>query len=423
MVGQGRSSTGVGNPRRLIDSDLSEVVRREGGRVLATLIRQFGSLDLAEDAVQDAVVKALEKWPEIGVPTNPGAWLTTAAKNAALDQIRRSTKRGPKEEEAATMLGPHRTDTPESVVDDDLLRLVFTCCHPALNRDAQVALSLKTLCGLTTGEIAACFMTSEATMAQRLVRAKRKIGVAHIPYRVPPDDELADRLTAVLNVIYLLFTEAHHSSSDGAVYRIDLAEEALYLGRTLYQLIPNNSAIAGLLSLMLATHARRAARVDSNGDVVLLADQDRSQWDHGAIAEADRVLNQSLTNPLSDSPVHSYQLQAAIACVHGLANTPEETDWQEITLLYDRLLETHPTAVVAVNRAVAIGEFAGAAKGLLALNGIDGVEGWHLYHAARAEFLKRMDNRQEARREYELALEAQPGPADRRFLLSRLEEI
>ena len=347
----------------MVDAELAEVVRREGGRVLATLTRHLGSLDLAEEAVQDAALKALERWPESGVPANPGAWLTTTAKNAAVDQIRRNTARAPKEVEAVLM-------TIDQASGEDLLRLIFTCCHPSLGQQTQVALALRTLCGLSTAEIASAYLVPESTMAQRLVRAKRKIAGAHIPYRVPSDDELPERLDGAMSVVYLLFTEAHHSASDESVYRIDLAEEALYLGRTLYQLIPHNSAVAGLLALMLATHARRAARVDRHGELILLADQDRASWDHESIAEADRILNHSLSNPLRDTPVHPYQLQAAIACVHGLANTPGETDWQEIALLYDRLLEMQPTAVVAVNRAAAIGEYRGPAEGLAALDAV-----------------------------------------------------
>ncbi len=403
----------------MIRDDLAESVRREGGRVLATLTRQFGSLDLAEEAVQDAVVRALEKWPDSGVPANPAGWLTTTAKNAARDRLRRSNKRGFKEEEAATMLMPPRAVHTESVVRDDLLRLIFTCCHPSLNLDAQVALSLRTLCGLTTSEIAAAFMVPESTMAQRLVRAKRKIAIAHIPYRVPPDEELGERVAAVLSVIYVLFTEAHHSSSSENPYRVDLAEEAIYLGRLVTGLIPEKPAAAGLLALMLATHARRASRVDERGDLVLMADQNRDLWDHDAISEADRLLNQALLMGAPDP----YQLQAAISCVHGLAPTAEGTDWQEIVLLYDRLYEMQPTAVVAVNRAVALAELEGDEAGQMALETIEGVEHWHLYHAARAELFRRMGSLSEARGAYERALMCNPGPSDARFLEARLASL
>ena len=398
-------------------NELAEVVRREGGRVLATLTRHLGSLDLAEDAVQDAVVRALEKWPAAGVPDNPGAWLTTTAKNAALDRIRRESRRGAKEELA--MPTPPDTDEDESLVADDLLRLLFTCCHPTLNQDAQAALALRTVCGLTTTEIASAFLVPESTMAQRLVRAKRKIAGAHIPYRVPPDDELPSRLDGVLTTIYLLFTEAHHSSSQADVYRVDLAEEALYLAGALLELMPAHPAVSGLLALMMANHARRSTRVDADGDLILLADQDRQMWDHGLLSEADRILNKSLEN----GAPHPFQVQAAIALVHGLAPTYEETDWQEIELLYDRLLELTPTTAVEVNRAVAIGEHQGPAAGLAALDEISGAESWHLYHSARADMLRRMNRIAESAAAYEQALQCEPGPGDRRFLESRIGEL
>ncbi len=404
----------MGDSRGL--NELTEVVRREGGRVLATLTRHLGSLDLAEDAVQDAVVKALEKWPTIGTPDNPAAWLTTTAKNAALDRIRRESRRRPKEE---LTMPPGTSWSDESLVADDLLRLLFTCCHPTLNREAQAALALRTLCGLTTAEIAAAFLVPEPTMAQRIVRAKRKIAGAGIPYRVPPDEDLPHRVEGVLTTIYLLFTEAHHSSTQPTAYRVDLADEAIYLGRTLHELLPDNNAVAGLLALMLATHARRQARVDEAGDLVLLADQDRTRWDRDAIGEADRILNNSLAGSLP----HPYQLQAAIACVHGLSPSYRETDWQEIRLLYDRLIELQPTAVVAVNRAVAVAEDQGPAAGLAELERVHGVDKWHLYHSARAELLARLGLEEQARRSYRTALACEPGPADRRFIERRLERL
>lgn len=403
----------------MIGDDLSETVRREGGRVLATLARQFGSLDVAEEAVQDAVVRALETWPAAGIPQNPAGWLTTTAKNAARDRLRRTSKRGFKEEQAATMLMPPRAVHTDSVLRDDLLRLIFTCCHPALNQDAQVALSLRTICGLTTAEIAAAFMVAESTMAQRLVRAKKKIALARIPYRVPPDTELRERTAAVLNVIYLLFTEAHHSSSSDELYRIDLAEEAIYLGRMVSELMPDSAPALGLLALMLATHARRSGRMDENGIPVLMADQNRDLWDHDAIAEADELLNRALLLGAPDP----YQLQAAIACVHGLATTPDETDWQEIVLLYDRLFELQPTPVVAVNRAIALAESEGDEAGWQALQSVVGIDHWHFFHAARAELLRRMGDSIGARTAYEQALNCRPGPTDARFLEDRLSSL
>ncbi len=398
---------------------IAEIVRTEGGQVLATLIRRLGSIDLAEDAVQDAVVRALERWPVDGVPDNPGAWLTTTARNAALDRLRREARRTPKEEAAMAGLESDPPEPVDSVVRDDLLRLLFTCCHPALNPDARVALALRTLCGLTTPEIAAAFLVPEATMAQRIVRAKRKIAGANIPYRVPADHELPDRLGAVLAVVYLVFTEAHHSSSSVAPVRVELADEAIRLGRLMVELMPDVPECVGLLALMLATHARRDARTDAAGELVLLADQDRTRWDHDAIAEADTLL----TGALRRRDVGPYQLQAAIACLHGTASTWDDTDWHQIAELYGHLEAIAPSVAVAVNRAVAVAEADGAEAGLALLDDIAGAERWHLFHSARGGLLRRLGRTDEAIVAYRAALACDPNPSDRVFLERSVAEL
>ncbi len=403
------------------DRALAEVVRVEGAKVLATLTRTLGSLDLAEDAVQDAALRALERWPRDGLPTNPAAWLTTTARNAALDHIRREGRRAPREEAAMGLLeGRDDHAAPEpSAVRDDQLRMLFTCCHPALSPEARIALSLRTLGGLTTPEIAAAFLVPEATMAQRIVRAKRKIATARIPYRVPADHELPDRLPAVLAVVYVVFTEAHASSSDGALVRVDLAEEAIRLARLLVELMPDVPECAGLLALLLATHARRRTRLDADGEVVLLADADRSLWDHVAIAEADGILRTALARR-DPGP---YQLQAAIACLHGTAASEAETDWPQIAELYGLLESQQPSPVVRCNRAVAVAKAVGPAAGLAVLDGVEGLERWHRYHATRGELLRWAGIPAEAADAYRAALACDPPPVDERYLRARLTEV
>ena len=385
-------------------------------------MRRLGDIDLAEDAVQDAVLRALEAWPRQGVPDNPGAWLTVASRNAAMDRLRRDSNRGPKEEAAMGLLDSEQPPPPDpSMIRDDQLRLIFTCCHPALNPDARVALALRTLCGLTTSEIAAAFLVPEPTMAQRLVRAKRKIAAANIPYRVPRDHELPDRVPAVLALVYVVFTEAHHPSSAtaGGIVRVDLATEAIRLGRLLVELMPDVPEGRGLLALMLATHARTAARVDASGHLVLLDDQDRTLWDHDAIAEAASLV-ESCLRPGGAGP---YVIQAAIACLHGLAGSSAETDWPQIAELYSRLESVMPTAVVSVNRAVAVARAHGPASGLELLDRIDGLDQWHLFHSARGAFLRELGRRDDATAAYRTALRCDPSDADRHFLEQRLNEL
>jgi RNA polymerase sigma-70 factor, ECF subfamily len=380
-----------------------------------------GDFDLAEDAVQDAVVVAIETWTRTGVPANPGAWLTTTARRKALDRLRREAARADKEARAMLLLD--ETDSTlvpaDTSLGDDMLRLIFTCCHPALALESQIALTLRTVCGLTTAEIAAFFLVPEPTLGQRISRAKRKIAVARIPYRVPADHELPDRLPGVLAVVHAVFTTAHHSPSGDDVVRVDLAAESIRLARMISELVRDEPEAVGLLALMLATHARRATRTDDDGDIVLLADQDRRQWDHEAIAEAARLIDLTLRRRRPGP----FQIKAAIACLHGLAGTWAETDWPQIAELYELLEHHEPTPVVRVNRAVALAEAHGASAGLALLQTVRGVERWHLYWSTMADLLRRMNRPDEAVAAYREALRCGSNMADRRFLEQRLREL
>lgn len=395
---------------------LEETIKDEGGQVLATLIRLTGDIGLAEDALQDAVMVALEKWPIIGVPANPAAWLTTTARNRALDRIRRERSRDRKEFEAMRLLDQEDVDPPDG--RDDRLRLFFTCCHPALSAEARVALALRTIGGLTTTEIARAFLVPEPTMGQRISRAKKKISTARIPYRIPDDHELPERLSAVLSTLYVVFTAGHHAAEGRLDSRLDLAEEAIRLARLLAQLMPDEPEAGGLLALMLATHARRAARIDEAGDQILLADQDRSRWDSAAIAEAativDRVLRRGRPGPL--------QIQAAIATLHGLADSDATTDWKQIVDLYRLLEPLAPGPVTRVNRAVAEAKVFGPEQGLALLEGHE-MERWHLYWSARAEFLRQSGAADAARLALESALSCDMNESDRRLLTGRLAAL
>jgi RNA polymerase sigma factor (sigma-70 family) len=400
---------------------LAETIRVEGGRVLASLTRALGSLDLAEDAVQEAAIVALERWPRDGVPDDPRAWLTVVARNRALDRLRREGKRSGKE--AATM-DPFRgepAEVPDTVLRDDQLRLLFTCCHPALAIDARVALSLRTICGLSTVEIARALLVPEATMAKRLVRAKHKIATAHIPYRVPADHELPDRLAAVLAVVYLVFTEGHTASSGDDLVRVDLCDEAIRLARLLRELLPDEPEVAGLLALMLLTDARRATRTDADGDLVLLADQDRSLWDADLIASGEGLVTEALRR--SAGAPGPYQLQAAIAACHDGVSSYAATDWAEIVTLYSALFDLTASPVVALNRAVAVGERDGAAAGLAAVEQIEGLDHFLLWNAARADLLRRLGRDAEAADAYRDALGCEPSEPERRFLERRLAAV
>ncbi|NAZ80899.1 sigma-70 family RNA polymerase sigma factor [Kineococcus sp. R8] len=398
---------------------LADVVRAEGRLVLATLARTTRSLSVAEDAVADAVETALLRWPRDGVPDQPRAWLTTVARNKALDALRREAARTGKEADAVRLAQLSAPDEPEpSAVRDDLLRLLFTCCHPALRLDAQVALALRTLCGLTTADVARLLLLPEATVAKRLTRAKQKIAVAGIPYRVPDAEELPARLDAVATVVHLLFTAGH--SGGTTVVRPQLCDEAIRLGRLLVALLPDESSLQGLLALMLLTDARRATRTDEGGRLLTLAEQDRTSWDADAIAEGAALVQGALRR--SRLAAGRFELQAAIAACHATATSVPGTDWADVVALYDALLrvEDTPVPVVRLNRAVAVGELAGPAAGLTALDAIAGLDRWHLWHACRAELLLRTGRQDLAVAAWERALDCAPSPPEAEFLRRRL---
>ena len=403
---------------------VAEAFRTEWGRVVAYLIRVTRNWDLAEECAQDAFERALERWPRDGIPSSPGAWLKTTARNRALDRLRRTAVGNAKLKEVAVTAtaAAHAHDDDDSGIEDDRLRLMFTCCHPALPIEAQVALTLRSLAGLTTPEIARAFLVPHETMAKRLTRAKRKITEARIPYRVPAAHRLGERLRAVLVVIYALFNEGYGASAGDELIRKDLCSEAIRLGRVLVELMPDEPEALGLLSLMLLQDSRRAARVETDGEPVTLEDQDRSLWDQTAIAEACRVLDHAvrLRRP------GPYQLQAAIAACHAHARTAAETDWREIAVLYDRLSEIVPTPVVLLNRAVAVAMAQGPAAGLTLVDELDraGVlADYYLLPATRADLLRRLRRHAEAATAYRRALELAPTDAERRFLRRRLAEV
>ncbi|MFL5777955.1 MAG: RNA polymerase sigma factor [Chloroflexota bacterium] len=409
---------------------VDRVFREESGRVVATLIRVLGDFDLAEEAVQDAFVTALETWPVRGVPDNPGAWITTTARNRAIDRVRRRgalaektevLRRDAEVEAELAAIQPARSEDTMSI-PDDRLRLIFTCCHPSLALDARVALTLRTLGGLTTPEIARAFLVPEPTLAQRLVRAKRKIRDAGIPYRVPPAEVLPERLDGVLHVLYLVFNEGYAASSGDALVRRELSSEAIRLGRVLVSLMPDEPEAVGLLALMLLHDARRDARVGAGGELVLLADQDRSRWDPERIAEG-RALAQRALRLRRPGP---YQLQAAIAVLHDEAPSDAATDWPQIAALYQVLAGLSPTPVIQLNRAVAVAMADGPAVGLAMVDAIaaDGeLEAYPYLHAARADLLRRLDRGSEAATSYRRARELTRNAAERAFLERRLAEV
>jgi RNA polymerase sigma-70 factor, ECF subfamily len=408
------------NAHGLVD----RLFREESGRAVATLIRVTGDFDLAEDAVQDAFAIALRRWSTHGPPPNPAAWITTTARNRAIDRLRRERTLREKTDAlrniaALEALGGDETDV--STVPDDRLRLIFTCCHPALAAEARVALTLRTLGGLTTSQIARAFLASEAAMAQRLVRAKRKIRGAGIPYRVPPPELLPQRVPGVLAVLYLIFNEGY-AASDGALVRRELCDEAIRLARIVRDLLPDEPEAGGLLALMLLQHSRRDARTDAAGDLVLLEDQDRARWDHAAIDEGVGILDRAVARH-DPGP---YQLQAAIAALHARAPRPEDTDWPEIAALYGALLRMSPTPVIALNRAAAISVADGPAAALPLVERLresGRLDGYHLLHATEADVLRRLGRESEAARAYERALELAANPSERRYLQRRLDEM
>ncbi|HEX9065436.1 MAG TPA: RNA polymerase sigma factor [Streptosporangiaceae bacterium] len=391
--------------------EIAAVFRREYGRCVATLVRFLGDIDLAEEAVQDAFAVAVQRWPSAGLPPNPGAWITTTARNRGIDQLRRESSRQHRQVQAAALYGGQDPSEEAGAVNDDRLRLIFTCCHPALARTAQIALTLRLLGGLETPEIARAFLLPEPTVAQRIVRAKRKIKAAGIPYRVPGDADLPGRLDAVLAVIYLVFNEGHTGTGSDALLRTDLCEEAIRLGRVLAGLMPDEPEVLGLLALMLLTHARRMARTAPGRPLVLLPDQDRSLWDQAQISEGQDLVRRCLRR---DQP-GPYQIQAAIAAVHSDATDASRTDWRQILALYDQLLAIAPTPVVALNRAVALAEVHGPAAGLTVLDELE-LPDYYLFHAVRAGLLRRLGRPGEAAEAYDQALALTANAAERAFL-------
>jgi RNA polymerase sigma-70 factor, ECF subfamily len=399
---------------------IEEIFRREAGRVLATLIRLLGDFDSAEEGRQDAFAAALEQWPIHGVPDNPRAWLISAGRNKAVDRIRRASVFRTKLVDRELTDGEPAQSVEDDAFGDDRLRLIFTCCHPALNLESQIALTLRAVCGLSTQAVARAFIVGEETMAQRLVRAKRKIRDAGIPYETPGADVLDERIESVLAVVYSVFTEGYAATSGAHLIDVELCAEAIRLGRILDGLLPGNAAVLGLLALMLLHDARRAARVDEAGDLVLLKDQERSQWDRGKIDEGLELVDRSLRTRGRISP---YGVQAAIAAVHVRAKCAADTDWPQIVGLYEVLLRIAPTAVIELNHAVAVSMVDGPARALALVESLAArgqVADYHLLHSARGRFLVQLERRKEAREAYITALNHTTLEPERRFILSRI---
>ena len=406
-----------------MEAAVADAHRREWGFVLAATVRVTGNIDIAEECVQDAYARALATWSTTGVPSKPGAWLTTVAKRRAIDLARRTSTHDrtlPLLVEAVATPDPGELDPPDIV--DDRLRLIFTCCHPALATDAQVALTLRLLCGLTTAEVGRAFLVSEATMAARITRAKKKIATARIPYRVPPIDELPFRIDAVLTVVHLLFSTGHTAPAGADLIRRDLVERSLDLARILRALLPDDADVAGLLALILLTDARRATRIGDDGQLILLADQDRSRWDRAAIEEGIALVQEALRR----RPPGRFALMAAIAAVHAETPSWDATDWQEIVGLYDLLVEIWPSPVVALNRAVAVGLAEGPAAGLGALDALAAeplLATYSYLASARADFLRQLGRTDEARDAYQEALLLSENSVERVFLADRLDQV
>jgi RNA polymerase sigma-70 factor (ECF subfamily) len=405
-------------------STAEAVFREESGRIIAALIRLSGSFDLAEEALQEAFAAALENWPSKGIPGNPAAWITAAAHRKLIDAVRRAATRRDKSESLAhhlptASLPQEMTGDQEMSFPDDRLRLMFTCCHPALNPEARVALTLRTLGGLTTAEIARAFLLSEPTLAQRLVRAKRKIQDARIPYEIPPKEQLASRLASVQAVIYLIFNEGYAATMGDQLVRRDLCSEAIRLARVLVDLMPGQAENLGLLALLLLHDSRRAARCTAAGELITLEEQDRSLWDHGQIQQGLALVDRA--RPMrAPGP---YQLQAAIAALHAQAASSGETDWRQIAALYRRLFRLQPSTVIQLNHAVAVAMGDGLEQGLALIDALSGLDEYYLFHASRADLLRRLHRGNEATQAYERALALTANEVERQYLRRRLQQL